>query len=186
MERAQAEVAVDAAPRQLDPGRDERDHVDRVEHAVAGVGRVPGHGANATGTLSASNSRDAEAVGHPGEVVGHPAREGAVGDRVGDLLGVGAEVLEQRADDAVDLRVLARRLGAEVDALEHERAQLRHRAAGLLALDDVAGAVGVLDEVVDERVDPARAGVAEDLDRSERQVGDPDHTGAHARRRCRG
>ena len=44
-------------------------------------------------------------------------------------------------------------------------AQLRHRRADQLALDDVAGRLGVLDEVVDERVDPPRPGVAEDLDR---------------------
>ena len=47
-----------------------------------------------------------------------------------------------------------------------------------LALDDLAGRLGMLDEIVDERVDPARAGVAEDLDRSGGQVGGRDHAGA--------
>ena len=76
-----------------------------------------------------------------------------------------AVVLEQEADDALDLRVLAPRDLAQVDALEHEVAQRGHRAGGLLALHDRAGALGVLDEVVDERVDARRAGVAEHRDR---------------------
>ena len=37
--------------------------------------------------------------------------------------------------------------------------------ARLLALDDLAGALGVLDHVVHERVDPRRAAVAEHGDR---------------------
>ena len=51
--------------------------------------------------------------------------------------------------------------------------KLRRRsiaAADLLALDDVARALGVLDEVVDEPVDAARAGVAQDRDLLHRQV----------------
>ena len=90
-----------------------------------------------------------------------------------------AVVVEQGLDHALDLRVLARRDGPEVDALEHERAQLDHRFADPLALDDLAGLVRVLDEVVDERVDPPLTGVAEDLDRLRRQVGRRDHAGAH-------
>ena len=59
---------------------------------------------------------------------------------------------------------------AEVDALEHERAEREHRDADLLALDDVAGALRALDQVVDERVDPARAGLPEELDLRPRQI----------------
>ena len=57
-------------------------------------------------------------------------------------------------------------------------AQLRHRPADQFALDDVAGARGVLDEIVDERVDPPRPGVSEDLDRLAGEVGNGDHPGA--------
>ena len=46
-------------------------------------------------------------------------------------------------------------LGAQVDALEHERPQVEHRAADLLALDDPVRLGGGLDDVVHERVDPA-------------------------------
>ena len=49
----------------------------------------------------------------------------------------------------------------------------------LLALDDVAGALGVLDEVVHEPVDAARAGVAEDGDLLRRQVGERQHARPH-------
>ncbi len=55
MERAAAEVAVDAAPRQLHLRADERQHVDRVAHAVARIRGVATHGVNAVGTASASN-----------------------------------------------------------------------------------------------------------------------------------
>ena len=50
--------------------------------------------------------------------------------------------------------VLGPRHRAEVDALEHERAQREHRAADLVALGDVARTLGRLDQVVHERVDP--------------------------------
>ena len=62
--------------------------------------------------------------------------------------------------------------------VEHEGPQLVHRAADLVALDDVAGQLGVLDEVVHERVDAARAGVAEHGDRLGRQVLLAQHAGA--------
>ena len=55
VERAAAEIAVDSGPPQLDLRLDEGDHVDRVTDAVARVGCVAAHGANAVGTLSASN-----------------------------------------------------------------------------------------------------------------------------------
>ena len=52
-----------------------------------------------------------------------------------------------------------------VDALEHEGTEREHLLADLVALDDVAGARGVLDHVVYQRVDAARARVAEQCDR---------------------
>ena len=60
--------------------------------------------------------------------------------------------------------MLRHHLRAEVDALEHERAEREHRVPYLVPLDDVAGGLGRLDEVVDERVDPLRARRAEQLD----------------------
>ena len=51
-----------------------------------------------------------------------------------------------------------------------KRAEREHRAADLVALHDVARLRGRLDEVVDERVDPARAGRAEHGDLLARQV----------------
>ena len=59
----------------------------------------------------------------------------------------------------------------EVDALEHEGAEGQHRRADLLVLADLACRLRGLDQVVDERVDPLRAGVAEQLDLGSRQVG---------------
>ena len=67
--------------------------------------------------------------------------------------------------------VLESRVRAEIDVVEHERAKGEHRAADLLALDDVAGALGALDQIVDERVDPARPPIAEQCDFVLRQVG---------------
>ncbi len=75
-----------------------------------------------------------------------------------------------RRDRRVGARVLRAGLGPEVDVLEHEGAEREHRGADLVALDDVAGRTGVLDEVVDERVDALRAGRAECLDLAARQV----------------
>jgi hypothetical protein len=62
-------------------------------------------------------------------------------------------VLEQRPDHPRDLGVLAPGRFPQVDAVEHERAQLVHRRTRHRALHDVAGGLGVLDEVVDQRVD---------------------------------
>ena len=52
---------------------------------------------------------------------------------------------------------------AQVDALEHERAQPAHRAADLVALDDVARGRRALDQVAHQRVDPLRHRRAEHL-----------------------
>ena len=82
--------------------------------------------------------------------------------------------------------VLAARVLAEVDALEHERAERQHRRADVVALDDVAGALGALDQVVDERVDPRRAGLAEQLELGARQVVRRRAARSGSRRRCRG
>ena len=62
--------------------------------------------------------------------------------------------VEQPAQDALDTRVLGPRDRPEVDVLEHERAQAEHRAADLVALHDLPRPLRVLDEVVDEAVDP--------------------------------
>ncbi len=82
------------------------------------------------------------------------ARPSSAERGAGQQLGMGDVVLEQRVHDVRDALVLGADGRAEVDALEHEPAQLAHRRARLLALDDVPGAGGVLDEVVHERVDP--------------------------------
>ncbi len=63
--------------------------------------------------------------------------------------------------------------------LEHERAQLQHRLADPLALNDLARLVRVLDEVVDERVDPPRPVSPRISIGSLGQVDSRDHTGAH-------
>ena len=86
----------------------------------------------------------------------------------------GVAAVGERVEDPPDGRarplVLDARLRAEVDALEHEGAQREHRAADLVALDDVALAGGGLDQVVDERVDAPRAGRPEHRDLVVRQV----------------
>ena len=64
---------------------------------------------------------------------------------------------------------------AEVDPIEHEFAQARHRAARLLALHDVAGPLRGLDQVVHEPVDPLAAGLAQDRDLLLRQVALVEH-----------
>src|SRR5581483_7412026 len=56
VERAEPEEAVDPGPAQFGPRRDERHHVDGVADPVPGVRGVSRHGANAAGTLSASNA----------------------------------------------------------------------------------------------------------------------------------
>jgi hypothetical protein len=43
----------------------------------------------------------------------------------------------------------------QIDALEHELPQGKHRFADLPALHDVARLLRALDEIMDERVDPA-------------------------------
>ena len=103
----------------------------------------------------------------------------------GGVAAVGERV-EDPADGRAGALVLDARLRAEVDALEHERAQREHRAADLVALGDVALARGGLDQVVDERVDALRAGRAE-RSRS-RRAGDRAPRGCRSgsRRRCRG
>ena len=56
VERAAPEVAVDAGAAQVGARRDEREHVDRVEHAIPRILGVARHGAKATGTVSASKA----------------------------------------------------------------------------------------------------------------------------------
>ena len=112
---------------------------------------------------------ECEAVVHPRDVV-----HGAV-DGVAAL----DEVLEDPLHRRAGPYVLGASGIAEVDALEHERAQGEHRGADLVALPDVTRARGGLDEVVDERVDPARPGGTEQLDLVLRELAGVEHAGAH-------
>src|SRR5581483_720553 len=68
----------------------------------------------------APERRDAEAVGHARDVIGHPLD--VVGRRaaIRHLFGMVEEVLEEAPDRAPHPLVLAARLLAEVDPLEHE------------------------------------------------------------------
>jgi len=70
------------------------------------------------------------------------------------------------------------RAGSEIDALEHEGTQGKHRLANLLALADVAGRLRGLDQVVNERVNPPRAGRSEELDLCCGQLRRREHAGA--------
>src|SRR6185437_8142506 len=87
-------------------------------------------------------------------------------------------------EDAPDSRacaiLLELRVRPEIDPLEHERPQGKHRTADLIALDDVALPLGALDEIVDERVDALRAAVSEQGHLCERElcrVEDPEADG---------
>src|SRR4051812_44696652 len=80
---------------------------------------------------------DREAVGHPGDVVDHAVLGRDLEARLGQLLRVLAEPLEEPGEHAVDACVLLARRLAQVHVLEHEGPQREHRAADLLALDDV-------------------------------------------------
>src|SRR5437870_11046501 len=67
-------------------------------------------------------------------------------------------------------RVLGAGMFAEVDLIEHERAQREHRLADFVALADVPVVLRRLDEVVYEPVDALRAGRAEQVDLVTRQL----------------
>ena len=94
-----------------------------------------------------------------GEPVGH-ARDEL--DDLLRLLATFSEMLEDPPHGCAGALLLLPRVRAEVDPLEHERAQREHRLADLLALHDVPGSLGGFDEVVHECVDPPRAAVAEE------------------------
>ena len=96
------------------------------------------------------------------------------------------ERVEDRAHHAPRALVLRHHVRAEIDVLEHEGAEREHRLPHLGALDDVAGGLGRLDEIVDERVDPLRARGAEELDLVEGKVALGQDARTGARRRCRG
>ncbi len=136
----------------------------------------------ARGNGQALELADAEAVGHAGEVVGHAGGRVRAGARIEhrEHVRVLYVVVEQRVDDLRHAFLLAARRGAEVDVVEHELAQPPHRAADALALDDVARALGCLDEVVHQQVDALGARLAEDRDLLLRQVA----LGQHARAQC--
>ena len=88
-------------------------------------------------------------------------------------------MLEDATDRRADAQMLLARLPAEIHTIEHERAQGQHCAADLVALRDVARLCGRLDEIVDERVDAARPGRAEDRDLVRRQVVGREHAGTN-------
>src|SRR5581483_6290832 len=95
------------------------------------------------------------------------------GDELRDLVRFATAICEC-VEDAPDGRarslVFGPGLRPEVHVLEHEAAQREHRAADFLALRDVALSRRGLDQIVDERVDPVRTGVAEHVDLRARQV----------------
>src|SRR5690349_1291193 len=76
-----------------------------------------------------------EAIGHPGNVV----------DRVVQGVAAFDHVVEHPADHVAGAPVLRLDLWAEVDPLEHERAQAHHRLADLVRLPDVTGPLRRLD-----------------------------------------
>jgi hypothetical protein len=110
-----------------------------------------------------------EAIRHPGDVV----------HDVVDLVAASDQVVEDPPDGSARPRLLGSRRLAEVDALEHERAQREHGRADLLALADVTGARRGLDEIVDERIDPPRARRPQQLDLLTRQLLRVEHPGPH-------
>ena len=112
----------------------------------------------ATSSPSSAGVGEREAVGHPGEVVGRG-------------LGVHPALVDELLEDPPHRDPCRAVILGVVHALEHEGAEREHRVADLVALDDVARACRALDDVVDERVDAARARVAEQRDRLGRQVG---------------
>src|SRR5262245_60001835 len=115
---------------------------------------------------------DAETVGHSGAVVGHAGSEVVrvrAGDRV-DRLRMLEVMSEQRLDHPGHTVLLAQSRLSEIDAIEHEAPQAGHRAADLVSLDDLAGTLGVLHEVVHQQVDALAPAVAEDRDLFSRQV----------------
>src|SRR5438105_8454409 len=88
-------------------------------------------------------------------------------------------MLEDATDRRADAQMLLARLPAEIHTIEHERAQGHHCAADLVALRDVPRLRRRLDEIVDERVDAARPGRAEDRDLVRRQVVGREHAGTN-------
>ena len=78
---------------------------------------------------------------------------------------------EDGLEHVVRPSVLGPDLGAEVDPVEHERAEREHRLADLVALADVPGLLRGLDQIVDEAVDALGAGRAEQLDLGVWEIG---------------
>ena len=120
-------------------------------------------------TLQPCGVRQGEPIGHPREVVDHPVLQRPVARR--QTVRIVDERVEDRLDRGTRLPVLGLDVRAEVDPVEHERAQREHRLTDLGALDDVPGQGRLLDDVVHEPVDPLRAARAEQRDLVARQVG---------------
>ena len=129
-------------PAQVGLGADQLDHVDGVAQPVDRVAGEQRHRQNPCGSDRSSNARIAKRSVMPAsQSTTRCSSEASGGQRRRRVLHV---VVEQRAHHALDARLLALRLRAEVDVLEHELAQAKHRAADLLPLHDVAGLVGAL------------------------------------------
>ena len=144
-------AALAAQPRTAaDDGDDVGSRLDLLDRGVLEAGH------------QASRSAYVErvAVGHAGDVRG---------DRRRVVAPVG-EVVEDRPDHIACAAMLHTGVLPQVDAVEHERAERRHRVAHLVALADVALAGRGLHQVVYEPVDPRTARWAEQLELVSRQV----------------
>ena len=102
------------------------------------------------------------------------------------LVRVVGEVVEDPVDRRDGVLPLLAGGRAQVDALEHEGTKVQHRMSDLIALDDVPRVGGGLDDVVDERVDPARPALPEEGDLLCRQILLVRGHRREWRRRCRG
>ena len=181
MEGAEADPA-GALAAQVGVGGDDLDDVRRLLDPLEAVGRDQRHLGPQNALLGhgqLGEAGDAVAVGHPRQVIGDAL--GVVRPRLAlrRLLRVLHVVVEEAAQGALDPLLLVAGGRPQVDAVEHELAQAQHRAADLLALDDVrrlGGRVG--DDVADQGVDPGRAGRPEQLDLLARQVAGPQDAGA--------
>ena len=104
-----------------------------------------------------------EAVGHARHVVGDLGDAVGVGvpEARGQVLGMLEVVVHEPPDDLDGLVVVAALHGAEVDALEHEVAQLVHDAPAIASSMRTSPASReLLDDGVDHAPDPGRARAA--------------------------
>ena len=86
-------------------------------------------------------------------------------------------MVEQRAQHPLDPGLVLLGIWGEIHAREHEVAQAQHRAPHRLALHDVAGALGALEQVDHQGLDPLRPGGPEQVDLGDREVLEGQHAG---------